>query len=179
MVQGHLGNEKSAATCVAADGRPALIVSVSAAEPDPAIVGALLAAGADPNASDGDGRRVLHLCTSDIIADAVLSAGADVNAIDAQGATALHYAVMPDSDEGLVRALLRSGANPNAAGPQSNVTPLHVAAMLHQFDAARLLLDFGADVNRRSANGMTPLAIAMEAENRSVVYLLQTRGGHK
>jgi len=68
----------------------------------------------------------------------------------------------------ILRELLAAGADPDALLPGWDVRPLHVvAAMRHACDAvpaARVLLDAGADVNGRAADGLTtPLDVATVA----------------
>jgi ankyrin repeat protein len=76
-------------------------------------------------------------------------------------------------DAGLVRTLIRSGADPdtrNAIG----ATPLMYAAAFASSDLIRLLLDSGADVNARSNSGGTALMWA--TGNSSNVRLLLEHG---
>ena len=58
-----------------------------------------------------------------------------------------------------MRCLLANGANPNAVN--SFDTPLMKAAALLAVESARILIEYGADVNaKRSIDGKTPLMIA-------------------
>ena len=61
-----------------------------------AIIGALVAAGAEVNARDGDDLTPLHVATmvlaSPTIIEALLDAGADATARDAEGKTPWDYA---------------------------------------------------------------------------------------
>ena len=52
-------------------------------------------------------------------------------------------------------------------------TPLLVACLQGHVDAARLLLDNGAEVDRATKKGTTPLAIAEERGHSSIVALLE------
>ena len=110
--------------------------------------------------------------------------------------TPLHTAVRHtsftngDKDAGglaVIRLLLERGANPNAtavhAGLSSGETPLRVAVYLHNrvqdcLAVARLLLDFGADVNERDCSGKTILFQMAEQRNPmcEVASLLLERG---
>ena len=59
--------------------------------------------------------------------------------------------------------------------PQS--TALHWAAAMGHEEAARLLLERGADVNIVAGNGMTPLDVADANDAAAVAALLEQRGG--
>lgn len=83
-------------------------------------------------------------------------------------------------------ALGRTDALKSAIGDARNVerraydgwTPLHLAAFFGQIDAARLLLDAGADVNAVSGNSLanTPLHAATAGKHPLVALLLIERG---
>jgi len=53
------------------------------------------------------------------------------------------------------------------------MTPLFLACHEGHVDAVRLLLDKGAEVNRATKNGNTPLAIAQKKGHSSIVALLE------
>ena len=44
-------------------------------------------------------------------------------------------------------------------------TPLTVASWFGRVEAIRVLLEAGADVNKRNSNGRTPLSLALEGES--------------
>jgi ankyrin repeat protein len=61
-------------------------------------------------------------------------------------------------------------------------TPLHCACWKGNLDAARVLLDAGADVNAVNANdhwGTTPLHAAAHANQREIAALLLERGADR
>jgi ankyrin repeat protein len=76
----------------------------------------------------------------------------------------------------IVRALVRAGADVNAAGGVTRATALHMAARRGLVEIARALLDFGAAVNARDRKGDTPLQRAINCRKREVSQLLQERG---
>jgi uncharacterized protein len=102
---------------------------------------------------------------------ALLKRAADVNGAQGDGMTALHWAVVND-DAGLVTALLHAGANTRATTRLGPYTPLMLAARHGNAAVIRPLLDGGADVNVRTANGTTPLMFAAASGNAAVVEAL-------
>ncbi len=108
--------------------------------------------GADVNARDGAGRTALMLLAQRGDARQVgllLRAGADINAADALGGAALTYALQPSAPQ---RVVLASA-------------PI-----------ARLLLERGAQVNVVSAQGDTPLALALAARQFDLARQFLARG---
>lgn len=80
--------------------------------------------------------------------------------------------------DGLRRALQQPGAV--NAFAYDGWTPLHLAAFFGQLDAARVLLDAGADVEAVSHNGMqnTPLHAATAGKHEPIALLLLQRGAN-
>jgi ankyrin repeat protein len=107
----------------------------------------------------------------------LIEQGADVNASDSQtGETLLHSALCSTDrliyDE-VLRVLLSSGANPNVTTKNraatggfmrdartNGETPLHRAAAFGSEDTIKLLLEHGAKIDARDANGDSPLSWA-------------------
>jgi cytohesin len=75
-----------------------------------------------------------------------------------------------------MRRLLDSGTNPNEARDASGWTALHFAAAAGNEIAVKLLLDHGADANRKDGEGRTPLHIAAITRHRAIYDLLRTKG---
>lgn len=98
--------------------------------------------------------------------------------LDQIGQTLLHVASVHGNDSS-VKALLELGASPSERTPLEGEyfelncwrhreldrgweTSLHLAALTDNRAVVELLIDAGADVNARSANGSTPLITAAE-----------------
>jgi uncharacterized protein len=71
---------------------------------------------------------------------------------DRAGRSELHYAVV-DRNIGRVKELIRQGVDLNVAD-RDGWTPLHFAAQNYDNVIARLLLDSGATIDPRDANGL-------------------------
>ena len=92
----------------------------------PAVVGALVKAGADVDARTEHGWTPLHAAaqfsTTPAVVRALVKAGADVNARDERGLTPLHAAARYNRTPSVVAALLAAGSDP-AARDTENKTP--------------------------------------------------------
>ncbi|EWZ45839.1 uncharacterized protein FOBCDRAFT_317554 [Fusarium oxysporum Fo47] len=68
----------------------------------------------------------------------------------------------------IVKALLRSGANPHMLGYEGN-TPLHLATILGDVDIIKELLDYEADIRTSNNCGHIPLVLAVR-HGRKLAY---------
>jgi ankyrin repeat protein len=102
------------------------------------------------------------------IVDAVIEAGAEID-VFAAAATGR----MGDLRRGATDATVNSYA-------YDGWTPLHLAAFFGNLDAARLLLDAGADVHAVSRNNLanTPLHAATAGKHRELALLLIEKGAN-
>lgn len=154
--------------------RPVLWGAVSVVRSLP-LARALLEARANP--SDGV-TLPLAAGTGNVPAlDLLLAYGADVNRPWATDGSAPLYAILHWSRtaDG-VRWLLMHGADPDPVFPPNGETPLHVVAASWNSALAEELVNRGADVNRRRADGRTPYAVAELNGNRDMATWLAARG---
>lgn len=113
----------------------------------------LLAAGADPSATDQNGESALMYASKrgyTYTVKTLLAAGADVNyKIEKYGSTALSFATdgeQGDNQADTVKVLLEAGANPNI-NLTAGWTPLTMAAAGGRTEVVKTLLAGGADPN--------------------------------
>jgi ankyrin repeat protein len=104
------------------------------------------------------------------VVDALIELGAEVDVF-----TAAATGRLPD----LARALVRPEAV--NAYAHDGWTPLHLAAFFGRLDAARMLLDAGANLHAVSRNSLrnTPLHAAAAGKHSAIALLLQERGADR
>jgi cytohesin len=150
----------------------------------------LAASRANLNARNADGSTPLHLAVRNnhaSVVTALLESGANRYAKDGKDRTPLHVAASRGATAAMAQ-LMTVIAKLRAHDTSGN-TPLHLACSKGMLEAARLLLDSGAPVNRqrahryrllpngtaqrtRRSDGYTPLHAASERGNLDVVRLL-------
>lgn len=146
---------------------------------DPAMVNALLDAGADPH----DLTMALFLAASynfdPTVAVALIDSGANVNAEMWDGRTPLHGAAIDSENPAVIAVLIARGADPNATADLiGEAAPLHEAGSYNDNpDVIHALIDGGADVEARDTSGQTPLHwAAMRSNHPAVIAALLHRG---
>ena len=105
----------------------------------------------------------------------LLARGADANGKDSHGLTPLVRAARRGNYDAAV-ALLDGGADPNlfdSIWTRPGWSPLMNAVHKSQPRIVRLLIDRGADVNARSTDGTTPLALS---EDEDIADMLVAAG---
>ena len=174
-------------------------LSLAAANGDARVVAALLEAGGDPHATTPSGETALMTASRAGARGAVtllLDHGADVSAREhGFGETALMWAAA-ENHPAVVTLLGSYGADLNAparvlefpnvkvdnatmvitALPRGGLTPLMYAARQGSLEAARALVDLGANLNATDPDGMTALVIAIINAHYDVATLLVQRG---
>src|SRR5262245_37490259 len=105
----------------------------------------------------------------------LLARGADANGKDSHGLTPLVRAARRGNYDAAV-ALLDGGADPNlfdSIWTRPGWSPLMNAVHKSQPRIVRLLIDRGADVNARTTDGTTPLALS---EDQEIAAMLRSAG---
>ena len=115
---------------------------------DPAVLAALLAAGADLEARNANGRTPLQMAAANNANPAVLGvlldAGADLETRDDRGRTPLHGAIQDNENLAVIEALLAAGADVRAEA--HHTSPIQVAARHGRSAVFEALLAAGADL---------------------------------
>ena len=131
---------------------------------NPAIVSALLKAGADAGQVRADGTTAFALCAGASTPAVLATIGASgVNVANSQGQTPLMWAAMAGNTEN-IKWLVAHGAKVNAAD-KKGFTPVFFALRSKIASAPMALLDAGADVNVIVADGTSVVQAAITTEN--------------
>ena len=75
-----------------------------------------------------------------------------------------------------VEKLVKSGVNINVHSPNSKRTPLHLAASRGKADIAKILVENGANLEIKNADGKTALHIAIDSSKAEVIKYLHSKG---
>ena len=148
---------------------------------NPAVLEALLAAGADVLATDNPGRAPLHSASGTqgpALINALLSAGADPTAPASglfAGLPPLHLAAETNENLAVLKMLIAAGADPMARTEKGR-TPLHSAAAFNSAAVVEALIADGAAVEVRDEVGIAPLYLAAINEDLAVLEVLMARG---
>jgi ankyrin repeat protein len=174
-------------------------LSLAATNGDATAIDMLIKAGADPNVALPDGETILMTAarTGDAASVKILlTHGANVDAKDnTLGQTALMWAAS-QNHAAAVKVLIEGGADVNLKSaalnfppfkwgvvgmvstvlPKGSWPPLFYAARENSIDAARALIDAGAEVNATDTEGSTPLLIAILNAHYDMAAALLERG---
>lgn len=153
------------------------------------ILGLIVGAGANINATDSNGQTALHRACDYTRREQILcllQMGADANGLNSYGQRPIdelmdNYSFRSEDMPELIDALLRGGADPGISpSPLVQRAPLHVTVDAGHVQSTKLLLKKGApvDVADRSAMQATPLLMAAENGNREIAELLIERGAN-
>jgi uncharacterized protein len=174
-------------------------LSEAVAIADETLVGLLLKAGADANQGNNDGQTPLMIAARNgslPLARMLVKAGARVNEREQyRGQTALMWAVAGSSVE-LVDFLLRHRAQVDVRAavndwgnqitsepraqyrPAGGLTALLYATRSGCLECAKLLLQAGADINRPTPEGVTPLMNAIDNNAYDIANYLLDQGAN-
>eukprot|EP00388_Colpodella_angusta_P045524 GDKK01066450.1.p1 GENE.GDKK01066450.1~~GDKK01066450.1.p1 ORF type:complete len:287 (-),score=15.60 GDKK01066450.1:285-1145(-) len=149
----------------------------------PKVVSALVAKGANINATDNKGDTLLHIIAEydgglpESLAD-VIRLGADISIVNKHGFTPLHLACY-SSQENIEHLISKTTID--AKGGHLDQTALHIA-MSHARARADIapsvvaLLNKGADVTIPDVNGLTPLHVAASVCQPIIAEMLIAKG---
>jgi ankyrin repeat protein len=105
--------------------------------------------------------------------------GENLNSLDGDGRTPLMHAVLAtDADSAMIRFLVASGANSNAADAGQKWTALHFAARDQKLPIVQALPDVDSLVDAEDSIGNTPLwrCVMAAKPNPEIVRLLIANG---
>ena len=142
------------------------------------LVTALIAAKADPNATDTSGWTPLMYAAwidDPAVVQQLVKAGAKLETADDNGLTALGVAAQNGKAKAL-EALVTAGANVNKTIGKAGYTPLMLASIASSEDIASFLIAHGADVNAKNAGGVTALMV-VAANNTTRIGSLLLKSG--
>lgn len=172
------------------DGQTALLNALigrngSFPQPNPTVVKALIAGGANINDVDASGQTPLMAAARANSIEVIkllleVGAGASINAKDQNGQTALMYAgpvYYADSGSEVVKALLAAGANVDAVDRNGQTALMLAVASAgshsQTIEKIKLLLAARADVHIRDNQGQTALMIARKAGDQTIIRLIE------
>jgi len=154
-------NHKNIMELLTANGAKSSSIFTAAAIGDPFRVKAFLAEGVNINAKGPRGRTALHIAASEghkEVVELLLENGTKVNAGDNMNRTAAELAMNRGHTE-IAELLIFKGAD---------VSPLHFALYMKDEAKAKSLIEAGADVNKRTPYGTTPIHRAVSAKGADV-----------
>ena len=163
-------NHREIVELLLANGAEASSIFGAACIGDLATVKAFLEKGVDVNArGTRRGRTALHIAASEghkEVIKLLLENGADVNIGAHYNLTAADLAMQRNHNE-VVELLVSKGAD---------ISPLHIALYMKDEAKAMSLIESGADVNKRTPYGTTPLDRTVNAGLQDIVELLIANG---
>ena len=123
--------------------------------------------GADASILDGEGYNALHLAAQfghTAIVAFLVSKGEEINAPDINGMTALMWSAYRISTNDPTRLLITLGSSLNLQDLKHKNTPLHWSVYSRNSNAVSLLINAGADLYLKNANGDTPAEMAKKLQ---------------
>ena len=158
-------------------------LTAAAKEGDVALIKELLKKGAkidEPSPGKWSATPLYWSLTNDCkfeSAELLLKKGANANSADSFGLASLHLAVCCENvDISFIEHLIEKGADVNLKNTADGLRSLHYAISCGSDDAARLLIEKGADVNAIADDGTTPLILASKNDSVFIAKLLLEKG---
>lgn len=136
----------------------------------------LMACGGDPTLRDGEGYSCLHLASQfghTAIVAYLIAKGQDVDLPDKTGMTALMWSAYRVFGFDPTRLLMTFGATINKQDKFHGNSALHWACQTGNHTAVKMLLEAGADLNLKNAQGQTALDVALSAKNSELARRLR------
>lgn len=149
------------------------------------IVEYLIRNGANVNLKDSEGKTALLWAASNSLPNAkiLVANNADVNLAANDGMTPFLQATLGVSSGKVTiemcDLLRKNGANINAALQRKSAmgwTALHYAAINGNIELVKYLTKYGANVNKATAEGSTPLYLAQLGKHEEIIKLLKNAG---
>ncbi|MBT3232129.1 MAG: hypothetical protein HN356_04880 [Calditrichaeota bacterium] len=136
----------------------------------PSMVEGLLECGFDPNSFNENLKTLLHLAVSDrneLMCNILIKAGAIVDLHDGEGYPPLYYALgrtfqIPYST---IQLLLENGSDVNQTWGNGE-GPLFAAALRNDPELLRMIIDYGADLDRVDGDGKTSVSYLLTSSIR-------------
>ncbi|CAN6903043.1 unnamed protein product [Brassica oleracea] len=79
--------------------------------------------------------------------------------------------IILENDVALLRGVLKQNINPNSRN-KAGQTPLHIAASVGRYEAAKLLIAYGADHNLKDSSGLLPIEEAAHGQHEAILLML-------
>lgn len=114
--------------------------------------------------------------------EALLQHGANPNFVEHDGMSVMSL-LGPGNYPALLELVLKHGGNPNIRDPSvdasgNNETVLNMAAEVGKIENIKLLLKYGANIEGKDGDGMTPLLYAVFCRQYKTAYFLLEQGAN-